>query len=134
LIERANASRKNVRNFGFLFSGLCLLAAGYLLYRENGAWQWAGIAAVLFALGGAFAYPALKPVYLGWMAFAFLLAWINTRVLLGIFFYLVMTPIGLVLRLTGKDLLDTTIDKAATSYWIKRTREPLDPKRYERLF
>jgi hypothetical protein len=76
----------------------------------------------------------MKPVYTAWMLFAFVLGWINTRVLLGAFFYLVMTPLGLILRWTGKDLLDERIDRSAASYWIKRERKPFDRKRLERMF
>jgi len=134
LIERVDASRKNVRNFGFLFGGISLALAVYMIVRGNGAWVWAAAAAAAFAAGVAVAYPLLKPVYTLWMLFAFALGWINTRVLLGVFFYLVMTPLGFVLRLSGKDLLDESIDKNAASYWIKRGRAAFDRKRLERLF
>jgi hypothetical protein len=68
------------------------------------------------------------------MKFAFVLGWINTRILLGIFFYLILTPIGLIMRISGKDLIDQKIDKGAKSYWKKRERVPFDPAQYERLF
>lgn len=134
LIEHVNASRKNVRNFGFLFGGILLAASVYMVYRGSGAWVWAAAGALLFGAGGVAFYPLMKPVYTAWMLFAFVLGWLNTRVLLGVFFYLVMTPLGLLLRLTGKDLLDETIDRSATSYWIKRERKPFDRKRLERMF
>ena len=68
------------------------------------------------------------------MKFAHVLGWINTRLLLGLFFYLVMTPVALVLRLAGKDLLQQRLDRSAKSYWVKREPAPTDPERYERLF
>jgi carbamoyltransferase len=58
----------------------------------------------------------------------------NTRLLLGAFFYLILTPIGLVMRLAGKDYLEKQIDRSATTYWIKREPVPMDQKRYENLF
>jgi hypothetical protein len=45
-----------------------------------------------------------------------------------------MTPLGLILRWTGKDLLDEKIDRSAVSYWIKREQRPFDRKRLERMF
>jgi hypothetical protein len=45
-----------------------------------------------------------------------------------------MTPLGLLLRLRGKDLLDEKMDRKAASYWIKRERKAFDPKRLERMF
>ena len=68
------------------------------------------------------------------MKFAHALGWINTRLLLGLFFYLVLTPAALILRLLGKDLLHQQVDRSAPSYWIKREPVQLDPERYERLF
>jgi Saxitoxin biosynthesis operon protein SxtJ len=134
LIEKVDASRTNVRKFGYLFGGICLAASVYMMYRGNPAWIWAACGALVFAAGGAFCYPLMKHVYTIWMLFAFALGWINTRVLLGVFFYLVMTPIGFFIRLRGKDLLDETIDKHAVTYWIKRERKPFDRKRLERMF
>jgi len=134
LIEHVNASRKNVRNFGFLFGGIFLAASVYMMHRGNGAWVWTAAAALLFGAGGAFFYPVMKPVYTAWMIFAFAFGWINTRVLLGVFFYIVITPLGLILRLTGKDLLDEKIDRRAGSYWIQRERKKFDRDRLERMF
>jgi hypothetical protein len=134
LIEHVNASEKNVRNFGYLFGGICALGTVFFLYKGNSAWMWTA-GGVLFFIATAFVgYPLLKPLYIGWMLFAFVLGWFNTRLLLGLFFYLVLSPIGLGLRLAGKDLLGRKIDRNAKSYWIRRERKQLDPKRYERLF
>jgi len=55
-------------------------------------------------------------------------------VLLGMMFYLVFTPIGLLVRLSGNVLLDLKIDKNATTYWKKRERIPFDKTKYERLY
>jgi hypothetical protein len=134
LIEQINASRKNVRNFGFLFGGIALAVAGYMIYRGNSSWIWTAAAGLVFVAGGVALYPLMKPVYTGWMLFAFVLGWVNTRVLLGAFFYIVMTPLGLILRLTGKDLLDEKIDRSAGSYWIRRERKRFDRTRLERMF
>jgi hypothetical protein len=129
-----NASRKNVRNFGLLFTAICLLATAYLVFKGQSLWPWTACAAAFFGLSAFAAYPVLKPLYTVWMLFAFALGWVNTRLLLGAFFYLVVTPIGLLLRLTGKDLLDEKIDPSAKSYWIKRKETALEPSRLERLF
>ena len=134
MIERVDASRKNVRNFGFLFGGIFLGVTLYMILRGRSAWPWTAAGAVLFAAGGAWLYPVMKPVYTVWMLFAFVLGWINTRVLLGAFFYLVMTPLGLILRWTGKDLLDERMDRGKKTYWKVRTRQPFDRKRLERMF
>lgn len=134
MTDRINASRIQVRKFGITFAVLFGVVSGYLAYKQNNLWIWTAGAGVLLLVGGLFAYPVLRPVYIGWMKFAFALAWVNTRILLGLFFSVVITPVGLVLRLIGKDLLDEKIDRTTGSYWIKREELPFDPKRYERLF
>ena len=134
MTDRIDASHREVRKFGITFGVLGLVAAAVMVYRGNPHWPWPLAGAALFALAGLLAVPALRPVYIGWMTFARWLAWINTRVLLGIFFYCVLTPAGLAARALGKDLLDERIDRAAPTYWKKRDPVPLDRARYERLF
>ena len=134
MIDRIDPSKKNVRKFGILFGVLGLAIAGYLWYRGNSHWGIPVAAGACFFLGAFFGYAALKPVYIGWMMFAAALAWINTRVLLGLFYFLVMTPVGLILRLTGKDLLDQRLNRDARSYWVPRVSPPEERSRYERLF
>lgn len=134
MIEKIDSSRAKVRNFGLLFGAICILVVGYLLYKRSGVWPWFAAGAGFFFLTGLAAYAVLKPVYIGWMMFAFVLGWINTRIILGVFYYLILTPIGLILRLTGKDLLDKRLDRTAKTYWIKRERVPFDKTRYEQQF
>jgi len=129
-----SASKREVRNFGLLFAGIGLLVTLYLVYVGNEGWVWSLIGAVFFLGTGVVAYRVLRPFYVAWMKFAFVLGWVNTRVLLGIFFYAIITPMGIVLRLIGKDLLDQRIDRSKDTYWKVREKKPFDPKRYERLF
>jgi hypothetical protein len=123
-----------VRKFGLLFGGICALAAGYCSWKGTNLAGWFAGGAVFFVVTGLFIKPVLRPIYTAWMAFARVLAWVNTRLLLGVFFYLVLTPLGLVMRLFGKDFLDERIDRSSKSYWIMRKPAPLDKARCERLF
>ena len=131
---RVSATPREVRNFGFLFAGICGAVAAYLWYAGAEGWSWLLVAAVFFLIAAFIGYPLLRPIYVVWMTFAFVLGWINTRLLLGLFFYLIVTPTGLILRLLGKDPLDQKIDRSVGSYWKLRERKPFDPARYERLF
>lgn len=91
------------------------------------------LAVVFLSLG--LIYPMLlKPIYWGWLKFAAALAWVNTRLILGVIFYLVFTPVGLILRLMRKDLIKQRWDANANSYWIKRPDEQFDPSRYEKQY
>lgn len=73
----------------------------------------------------------LKTAYAYWMKLAFVLGWVNTRIILFAIFYLVFTPISIALKLFRIDLLERKIDKSAGSYWKKE--EPA-PAGYERQF
>lgn len=123
-----------VRKFGILFAVICILVAAYMAWKGMPPWPYFSAGAVFFLLTGFIAQRILRPLYIGWMKFAFVLGWVNTRVLLGLFFYLILTPIGLILRLTGKDLLGLKIDRNASSYWVKRERKPFDRERAKQQF
>lgn len=150
LIERVNTSREEVRKTGkaFLIAGCVLGLIVFLSHShvvgwwgwnwmegvENTGWRWLlGIGIGLFVLSRV-AYPIMKPVHVAWMKLALVLGWISTRIVLGLFFYLVLTPVGLLMRLVGKDMLNERIDRSAQSYWVKREPKPFDPASYERLF
>ena len=128
------SSKREVRNFGFLFCGLCILAAIYSGYRGSERWMWLLTGALFFLVSGLFIQQVLRPIFIGWMKFALILGWLNTRLVLGVIFYLVVTPVGLILRMLGKDPLDRKMDRSTGSYWKVRERKPLDVERYERLF
>lgn len=74
----------------------------------------------------------IKPVYIVWMRFAFILGWINTRIILVILFYLIFTPVGLFMRLFRIDLLERK-NKEGT-YWKKKEKVEFNPLNYERRF
>ena len=94
---------------------------------------------VLWSLGALLFVPGLLvpgilgPVHRAWMAFAMVLGHINTRIILGVVYYLVITPVGLVMRLF-RDPLDRSLRKPSESQWIKRELGPVDPARYEHQF
>lgn len=131
---RINASPHELRKFGIMFAAMCLVVGAYMFFKGSAHWPWFAGGAAFFSLSGLFGRAILRPLYIGWMKFAFVLGWINTRILLGLFFYVVVTPIGVAMRLFGKDLLDQKIDRPAATYWIRREKGTFDPKRCERLF
>ena len=75
-----------------------------------------------------------KFLFKGWMAFAHALGWVNTRILLIVFFFLVITPVAVVLRLLGKDPISWRLEPEAETYWKPKEQEPFDPRSYLRQF
>jgi len=74
-------------------------------------------------LAAALIYPkGLTPLYKAWMAFGHVLGWINARIILGLVFFVVVMPIGLIMRLFGKDFLRMRPNRFG-SYWIQRDQK-----------
>jgi len=110
-----------------------LVIAGLFLFRQKyvAAGNALVVSSVFIVMG--LALPALlKPVYIIWMRFAFILGWINTRIILFILFYLIFTPLGLLMRLFRIDLLERK--NKADSYWKKKEKPGYQPLDYERRF
>ncbi len=97
-------TKKELRQFGFIM-GLMIVLLFVIFFPWLFTYdvpRWPGVAAgILWTV--ALIFPmGLKLIYLGWMKFAFVLGWINTRLILGLMFYLILTPIGLLMRMLGK--------------------------------
>jgi hypothetical protein len=133
-MKHINATPKEVRKFGITFSVLAIGLAAFSFYKESPLWVVFLGGSVFFFLTGVWAYPILKPIYVGWMTFASALGWVNTGLILGVVFYLIFTPAGLVMRLLGKDPLGLRLDRQTTTYWVRRKSQAPDKKRYEKLF
>ena len=108
------------RSFGFVFAAVFLIVALYPLLHAGGIRIWAAIVSGLFLLLAALVPTILAPANRAWTKFGLLLHNIVSPLALGILFFLVVTPPGLLMRLFGKDPLRLRFDPAATSYWIKR--------------
>lgn len=110
--------KKGLRNFGFITGAIAIGLFGLLLPWLFGhgypKWPWA-IAGVLWLW--ALILPAtLWPVFRGWVTIGNMLGWVNTRIILGLMFYVLLMPVGLVMKLIGKDPLARSIDKKRSSY------------------
>jgi hypothetical protein len=126
--------RKGLREFGLVTGGIVAVLFGlvfpWILDRPIPRWPWV-IFGVL-ALMGLAAPMALRPVYQGWMKFGLFMSRITTPLIMGIVFYLVITPMGLVMRLLGKDYMARRLRKPVKSYRIESHATP--PKRLEKPF
>lgn len=132
-IGRLKATRRDLRNFGILFFVVLGIIAGLRGLRGHGGWPYFAAFSGLFLLAGLIVPGILKPIYRAWMAFAIVLGWFMTRVLLTVTFFLVFTPMGILTKIMGKDLLDLKWDPDADTYWKKH--EPVtDKERYKKPY
>jgi len=127
--------RAEVRDFGLGLS-LFLAALGAIAFfkaRENLVPPLLAGSALICGLALLWPLP-LWPLQRLARTVAGALGWFNTRLLLGLVYYLVFTPMGLGLRLLGKDLLDQKWDPEKTSYWQDRLEPDYDPSQDEKQF
>jgi hypothetical protein len=130
-----NPSRKELR----VFAGLQLLFfmfVAWSVYHRTESAPWAvTILAVsaLAALVGLIEPRALRPVFVVWMAAVLPIGWVVSHVMIAALFYLIITPIGLTMRLLGRDPMDRKFDPHAKTYW-KTRRQESGPKQYFRQF
>ena len=133
-IKHIKTGKKDLRSFGVTIGIILLLVAGFLFYREKESFQTFLYIAGVF-IGLALILPSmLKPIYIVWMTFAVILGWFMTRVILSLLFYVIITPIGLVLRIFGKDFLDLKKQAVQGSYWNQRDSNFEKNQNYEKQF
>ena len=124
-----------IRKFGLGLTVLLCLIGVWQLYKGHvNVYAWfLGSAGLILALA-FFAPIVLKPLFKVLTTVGHAVGWINTRILLGIMFYGIFTPIGILSRLIRKDLLDKRLDKDAKSYWNKKDKDVFAKEQYERQF
>ena len=93
------------------------LLAGLGHWRHKAAWPYLAGAAGFFLLAGLIVPKALAPIEWAWMRLAKGLSFVVTHLIVGLAFFLVITPIGLVMRAIGKRPLALASDPKASSYW-----------------
>ena len=114
-----------LRSFGYIVgSGFSLLGLWPLLRYGSGIRWWALLIAGTLFLMALVAPQGLRHVYRAWMALGHALGIINTKILLTIIFYGIFTPMGIVMRLCGRDPLQQRFDPHADTYRVVRQARP----------
>ena len=108
------------RSFGIVFFVVFLILAFYPLINNSDIRIWFLLISLIFLVLGLINSKILSPLNKLWYRFGILLGKIISPFILGIIFYLVVTPIGLIMRLLGKDVLNLKYQNEK-SYWIEKT-------------
>ena len=133
-VKNIKSKKRELRNFGITLGIIFLVISGFLFWKEKDSLTiFIAISITWFIT--AIAIPSvLKPVYWIWMIVGIILGWFMTRVILSLLFYLVFTPIGLILRFFGKEFLELSWDNSKESYWNFRVNEDIKKGSYEKQF
>jgi multisubunit Na+/H+ antiporter MnhG subunit len=134
-MDKKEVTKKQLRTFGIALSaflggiGLVHFLKGH---TPKNLWFW-GAAGIVFLT--TLSVPILiKPIYRVALFIAHILGWINTRIILGLIYYLLFTPVSLIMKLIGRDALNRKFEKEAKSYWNIRDRTPKPKEQYLRQF
>ena len=133
-LKNIRIDNKTIRDFGILIGIILLIIAGILFYKERESYELIILLGILF-IGLGLGMPIiLKPFYLVWMNFAVVLGWLMTRLILGLLFYIVVSPISLISRLFGKEFLDLKTSSLNRSYWNYKDNDSISHQNYEKQF
>ena len=111
------------RNFGLVFFIVFLIVALWPLKYEEDIRLWSLVLSIIFFILGILNSQLLTPLNKLWFKFGMFLGLIVSPIVMGIVFFLVVTPTGVFMRLLGKDLLKTIKVKNISTYWIKRDKQ-----------
>jgi multisubunit Na+/H+ antiporter MnhG subunit len=140
-----NPSRKQLRQFGAICLAVFVLIAALVFHRHKffgvhiSAEASRSIAITFCVLGiaciflAAIAPQALRPIYVGLTVATFPIGWIVSHIILAILFFGILTPIGLVMRLIGRDTMQRRFMPNQKTYWEPR-ETVTDPRQYFRQF
>ena len=108
------------KSFGIVFFIVFLLIALYPLINNGDLRIWSFIIAIIFLILGLINSKVLTPLNKLWFKFGLLLGKVISPIIMGIIFFLVVTPTALIMRIIGKDLLNLKFNNKK-SYWIEKT-------------
>lgn len=116
-MNSTNPSQKQIRDFGLLLGGVCLLVVFFSHRLVEQARMLLILLSGVFLVLSLIAPKSLSLAYHLWMKLAGIMQVITTTIILSVLFYVILTPLALIARLFGKRFLERDIDKNASTYW-----------------
>ncbi len=119
------AMDKELRRFGLLVGGIFGMIGAWppVVRQEDPRW-WAVVVGVLFMALGAVLPRSLRQIHHGWMQLGHIMGTINTKIILAVIYYALVTPMGLMMRLFGKDSMRRVFSQDAVTYRVVREPRP----------
>jgi hypothetical protein len=120
-MEQQSVTKKELQQFSYIV-GAIFLAIGLWPFVFGGELPriWALAVGGLLVFSGIVLPRSLIPVHRAWMSLGHALGWVNTRIILGLVFFVMITPMGMIMRLFGKDPLSRHFISSAQSYRVTR--------------
>ena len=122
MLIKSNIKISSNRNFGLVFFFIFLVVSIWPLTHNESPRIWSAIISLVFLILVLTRSKLLTPLNRLWAKFGIILGSIIAPIVMGVVFFLVVTPIGLVMKIIGKDLLSIKYDKKKETYWVKRDK------------
>ena len=133
-IRNIKSEKNDLRKFGITVGIILMMIAGFLFFNKIESIQMLLTIGIVLFLLSVLIPGFLKPIYWVWMIFATIIGWIMTRVILSLLYFLIVTPIGLISRIFGKQFLELKWNKSSNTYWNYRSVSVPEKNRYEKQF
>lgn len=133
-IRKIKSDKKALREFGFVMAAFFGIIGVVAMFRGRAHFVHLLSVAMAFGILALTLPRVLLPLQKAWMALSIVIGFFMSRLIMVILFYGVLTPIGVVMRVFGKDVLDEKIDKNKASYWHIRPKEAKAKESYENQF
>ena len=117
------------KSFGFLFFVIFVAISLWPLKSQEDLRLWALVLSLIFLVLGILNSRFLTPLNKLWYKFGIFLGSIASPIVMGIVFFMVVTPVGLIMRFLGKDVLRINKNKLASTYWINREKQKTTMKK-----
>ncbi len=118
-MKQRNIKISSNRSFGIVFFVVFFLIGAWPILKEGELRYWSIIVSLIFLILGLFKSKLLTPLNKLWYKFGILLGNFIAPIIMGFVYFLVVTPIGILMRLLGKDLINLKLNKKKT-YWIEK--------------
>ena len=117
--------KKQLRHFGLIVGGIfAAIGLWPVVFRAEAPRLWALALAVALVVPAMVLPRSLTYVHRVWMAAGEALGWINTRIILSVIFYGIVTPMGIVMRRFGRDPMQRRFEPAAATYRVSKAGRP----------
>ena len=120
-MQKTEIKLSSNRSFGIVFFIVFFVIAIYPLINDNSVRFWSLLISILFLILGLINSKILTPLNIIWMKFGMYLGIFISPIVMGIVFFLVVTPISLIMKIFKKDLINLKMNKK-NSYWIEKDK------------
>lgn len=115
---------KKLKEFSLVWTFIFIVVAIYPLLNAENIRLWSLFISAIFIVIAFFKPSILKSFYKIWIKFGEVIGGIVSKIIMFILYFGLFTPVSIVLKILGKDLLNKKVDKSKNTYWIKRERQP----------